>query len=561
MAKSDAKKIAGHLAGLTSRSENKRLRDLSALRELLFAPGVWTDAGVDALPRLVEIAASAAPKAQRGAVLLLAADTYTAGHFNDVGAGLDGAIGEAFESGLGLRAAQIGASLRADIAALVGDDDARVRAAAALMLAFVSSEREASLAAIADQLATESSAPAAASLAIAYGLLARTTESPDWAPLERRLEDDDDLVRAATRIALLDHRDDGAESEALLLHGLIEDAEFTWCDGSADQLTFLRLLAVRGEDAAVEAMRRRVAEHVDHPRAGWWAFWALERRFEPAAELIVASDLDDAQRDLLAAISERELDTHFVRFGVPDSVAVRRRWLGLDPPTPIDAPMEVDGATVPAWQARLKLGLSDWVIAVRDQLAPAVRLGVVAETFDGVHRPVELPELEDAVRTTPSVRRLAWAEAFLDRFFEASTREDVESQRWVQSMRRVACSALGVVADHLPDGESLDASRLAAFTLHGTETARHNVAKVMPEAWVEAHVLKAMNDHPRRTDLSLQRIAPIVEYAQTPTVLERLAKILAEVTGPYAIKRAKVWLVPAADRHDAIAAILPDDWR
>ena len=109
-------------------------------------------------------------------------------------------------------------------------------------------------------------------------------------------------------------------------------------------------------------------------------------------------------------------------FALPTSAAGRRRWLGIDPPGPLDVRVPADGGEAPLWQvlqARAQ-GAGPGVVPAEPirGLPPAERLAAIVDLFDSPYKLEQL--IKDAYRFCLEARDLdaldaSFATALADR--------------------------------------------------------------------------------------------------------------------------------------------------
>lgn len=173
-------------------------------------------------------------------------------------------------------------------------------------------------------------------------------------------------------------------------------------------------------DGSVDDWEARLDAAVGWAKRGSVAEAWLEDIGFPAGESIVRADtLEPKHRAAALALAERD-DVYIDRFALPSSNRVRRRWLGLDPPSPLERPMTVDldgtEVTGPMWWVWRTCEDDDEAELVEEQLSAAERLEAAAElelAGDEGYRLFDSPELINALDEAGATAA-SWARTFAD---------------------------------------------------------------------------------------------------------------------------------------------------
>jgi hypothetical protein len=368
-----AKNIPLEIKNLSADDGAKRAFALKVLEESLYRDVKWFSAGPAAIPLLVKAAKNPKIKA-RGRVLALTVDILTGNHLALLGWGLDmreGDLKQQFAKAPAKAAYAAFHAATGDFVTLLGDEDASVRSAAAFALGFAWESAAKHASTLRAHERSEKDPFVRASLLLALGLIDRYTNDASDGPQLLTLAGDTsvpDIVRGSAVLAHLQFAPrplSNVELDAamrMVKLGNVGRDQFPWCHGRADQLT-TRVLEARAPSGKVQGAKlvaRAAAElGPGAPLAEEWAGGALELLFPQRSELMLASELTDDQREVVVALSRRDLRAPFISYGIPEHARVRRRWLGVDPPGVLErvVPMKIKGKEQeqPLWRSLLAL--------------------------------------------------------------------------------------------------------------------------------------------------------------------------------------------------------------
>jgi hypothetical protein len=250
---------------------------------------------------------------------------------------------------------------------LLDHSDAMVRSAAAFLLAFDFEGAAGVLSVVEGKASRESNPKTKASLLMSLGLLrSYAPSSKSELDLAAIAADDTQgtLVRGAAIMALL-----YAAQQPIDLNQAQRDVLVEWCDLSevdvdgypwnngVTDMHCARVVeghCVQGGVLAAEILAECIRRFGPKRRGNEWASGILELAFEPAAYALAAgpfmidasveqaSAFTERQKALLKVLASYSFAAPFLSHGIPAEVRDRRRWLGLEPPGPMERVVEVD---------------------------------------------------------------------------------------------------------------------------------------------------------------------------------------------------------------------------
>jgi hypothetical protein len=262
--------------------------------------------------------------------------------------------------------------------ALLGDSDAMVRSAAAFLLAFDFEGAAAVLPELEKCAAGEVEPKTKASQLMSLGLLRSYAPSAKPALNLATIASDssqDPLVRGAAVVAHLYARREPVKltepQRDVLVQwcGLAEvDVDgYPWNNGATDMhcARVVEARCVEGGLVAAEILTEAIRRFGPEGRSSEWAGGILELAFEKASYAVAAgpfmidanldepSKFSDRQRALLEVLASYSFSAPFLEYGIPAEVFDRRRWLGLEPPGPMERVVTVEvlgkKRTWPVW--------------------------------------------------------------------------------------------------------------------------------------------------------------------------------------------------------------------
>lgn len=262
--------------------------------------------------------------------------------------------------------------------ALLADSDAMVRSAAAFLLAFDFEGAASVLPELEKCAAREAEPKTKASQLMALGLLrSYAPASKPGLNLAAVAADtsEDTLVRGA---AVLGHL--YASREPVSLPETQREVLVQWCglaevdvDGypwnnGATDMHCARVVEGRcaeGGIVAAEILADAIRRFGPEGRSSEWAGGILELAFEKTSYAVAAgpfmidanleqpSQFSERQRALLEVLASYSFSAPFLEYGIPAEVFDRRRWLGLEPPGPMERVVTVEvlgkTRTWPVW--------------------------------------------------------------------------------------------------------------------------------------------------------------------------------------------------------------------
>ena len=373
--------VGDYLLELWSGDEDHAVHHYRLLRDVLWAQETFYSAGEAAFPLLLRAAADRTLPL-RELPLKLAANVLAGGYLVHQTSGLDvadPAVAAGYRGGHARAIYDHALAHYGALAAFVDDDNDNVASHGALLLAFLSERREASLARLLASLAGARDEEARAAIVYAVGLLlryggdqARTVAT--LGPLEERAEGE--FERAVAHAAryltpgVMVHPEAGARLAALVRRGDGSNATFMWADGYAPRLAVDPLLVQgpEGFDAAAE-MLLPLVRAPEGPGDALYEYLLLHfvRRRELGKPgpppvylppgpmrggLIGPDELSAPEREALLAIADLPLDEPtFLHFALPGRARERRALLGLAPRGVMEREVELEGQRMPVWKA------------------------------------------------------------------------------------------------------------------------------------------------------------------------------------------------------------------
>lgn len=538
-----------------------------SLRDQLVADWVWSEAGARATPILLDIARLPDHPARAFALILLT-DILASDHVLRSNDGIDMSLPmnqELYAEGPARQIYEQIVAAADDVARVLEDADPKVRSAAALLLAFLSepaprtyeavrraaqAEREPwvqaslflSLAFLARYrkapltaadlepwVATASPTPRAfAWLAELYSEVTPPPEQPGFATDQRELREDE--LSPARRQHLVDLFREGDPPLEL----------FPWNRAHIDRTVTWQVME-RGDRAKIfvaGALAEVAAE--GGPFAARMAKETLRLCFEEGDEgpppWVAAESLDEGRRAVVAALSKRDYgDLSFGMFGLPPSAADRRRWLGIDPQTALERPIDAVGRRIPLWQ---RLHALRWNASPPSRAAMLAEIAAHTEGNDrieatalvvdgayGMTGLLRIDDVYDAIRAGDTGAAAAWAQRKLAGL--------VAEQRDMGRRSPIAGALVWAVARALPPGALLPAEYDQFVQIDGTAAIR-DVLERMPverrDAVVSEYVRKGMGPT-LNMRIFLERLLPISDLVGTtaaPEVLRLADKIVDE---------------------------------
>ncbi len=344
-------------------------------------PGKFFSASVEAVPLFIRMALD--PEVVEGANLLrLVGEVLTAGHTR-LEKGLD--LGNAklrtqYGKGTAQKLYQACLDRLDDLLALLTSPDPQLRGTAAFVLAFLYDARAKVAEALASVVEQETDDLVRSSQCMALGFLAGYGEKPALDTLRALYAPERPAaVRATGLLGLCVAGDTPTELapdalSALFGFGRVEpnrypylDLRFPWGDGWVSAIAAQRLATAPSE--LWESIARGLAEAlVVRKRVPFELFrtFLTLLSLEPKLVMRRADELTPLQRELITQTAAVELEP----IGkpkyklVPLAPAVRRRWLGLVPPSPLEESFQLDLASASSKLAELpKEGPLWWLLS------------------------------------------------------------------------------------------------------------------------------------------------------------------------------------------------------
>jgi hypothetical protein len=591
-----SEQLAKHIKKLASRGPKTRAKALTKLRAVLIVPGeILSGSGPVAADLLAAIGVPKHPATAE--VLVLVADMVCADHKGIVSCGLDPTPGQLDRISPGFEAVYhgpAGHALRsavepyhgAIVDRLTADDDA-VCAAAAFVLAFLpaSMAREPLTRALDRQCAAAAEPALLLGLTMSVALSCRYEKCGLPAVVESLATHDSELVRAGAALAQLylgdlANLDDLPSGAVAALHGAIGRKQlplelFPWKDGRIDQLVVVVISdnMPHGKRRAAGMLARVVSKlGADHEDSPTWAAGAIAIGLEQRGKGSVAAELDDEERAIVVLLTtlpgtfggrgasrfETSTQRAFLFAGPPWRIADRRRWLGIDPPGPMDSIIEITLAGETFCQP-LARTIVNWQLADRDERILFEALRQVLSSFEllllcheasrRVHytQPFERDQIFTllaglaVLRGDDRAAALCWGSQLLEQTKVPADRSQLRGGHLWPSIALFMVIRLG------SDGQ-LDARYDPLIFISGKATQlSKELLLALPLERRERVLLEASDDH--RT-LDLARIAPFFEHCPTlglltvllqwadPNALlerasdERVKRLLSDVVKP-----------------------------
>ena len=306
---------------------------------------------------------------------------------------------------------------------LLGAADPQVRTAAAHLLSFLAPPAPSTLDALRSALAAEPDRRARSSLILALGYASRYLESrADRARLAAWLADPSPLLRASAAIALMQMEGPelGADARAALDEARtagrgtsLVTGYWPWNDGDLrgfaakvrqailtlpDILADLDAASARGDEAAImEAATRALGMLLQDEAHGVDALWLpdeIDADRRRVIEIVMARTRLEGPR--LHYLPQSDF---FKARGLHTTLEGMRRFLGADPPGPVDARLALPAGARPAWWA-LHAALAgnldrDTLLSAVRALDPEARATLVDDAVHGPYllahrrRPIE----------------------------------------------------------------------------------------------------------------------------------------------------------------------------
>ncbi|WP_437735243.1 hypothetical protein [Sorangium sp. So ce1335] len=541
-----AQNLPHHLGALTAAQPEARAQARGELRRFLCDAADWFSASAPAITSLVDLAADPATP-DRGQVLALAVDVLTVGHRWFLARGLD--FREARVQSLFAKGTEARRALEAmeaelpRLARLAEDADAGVRAAAAMALAFIASAAAPSRALLLGRLDREPEPLVRGSVAVALGMLGRYEPSAEIAQRLRALVagNEPEILRGVAFAARL-HVDpappSAAELElagALLRATRVDEALFPWMYGRVDHLVEQQLKA-HSEEGALVAARLLLAMVRDadasDPLRNERAKDALGLVLDPYADAPDA--LSEGQAEVARELTRLDVDLPFALYHLPGRRRDRRRFLGIDPPGPLDrvVPLDLPGVDPawPLWRTLRFLGgkrFDERVLAerLREALSPEDYLGVCGEwklgTY-GVRMRSDL--LRPAIEAAPADVAQRWGRAFADMLLDDPSLSS--------NQRAVGNYAVLPLVRGLGPGQVLEDRYDGLLTYVGPEWLAREVLSALPLDRRE----RVLCDEIERNlaagsalDISLRLLVPLLDLAPTERVRDATSRLVARV--------------------------------
>jgi hypothetical protein len=498
-----------------------------ALRDGLRGCGVVSTSAAPTVPLLCDVLASGKEGAHRAGWLI--AEALTAGH-ERVLANAHATIGGA--------SAAVRAAVREHGAALVpalADPDPRVRAGTAFALAWADPLAGDALAALRAQVAAETNDIAAFSELLAIGLLASTTGVRT--PVDRiGAEGPWSRTGAALARILGEFRVQPADAEAIvdLLRTPLEPGGAPWCEGAIDRV----VVAVASRAGVVAEMAVEIASKVTDvgPAAPWQrvagALLALggftEARWD-FNDVALEEELTDVQRAVAMGLARR--NGIVVGYGMPRSARDRRRWLGIDPPGPLEKRVKLDDDHWPIWKVwRTQRSSTERRLppAVAERLDPDETLVALAEVSTNAYSilmslggaPLPADILIEAARKATS-KSASWARAYADEILalvEAKSGPELGGELGMLANRAV----FPAILEH---GGTIEPRWFPFLPLHRA------VLEKMPPLQREAAVWERLKQpHPPQDDTAIA-IVPLLDLVPSERICDALVARIAKA-GP-----------------------------
>jgi hypothetical protein len=528
------------LEDLASPDPHVSERACEAAREYLIEQEGITPASVEALPFLLELAATPTVL-DRVALLRLVFDIGRDRSLVHWGFGPEPGEPVPEPAEVARQATERVRSQAARIEPLLSDGDASVRAHAALLVAFCMEPAPRWREALQRALGVEREEEVGRTILLAGGLASR--DSPSAPPVQAApnlpiapgyLSASRVLVTSTTTDA------DRAAIEALVDEPAAHAKRFPWCEGVPPVVCAFALSAmVRGgvHDAG-ESLRRAFVRYASRGvEAGSYAWTALAQcalratfaaTRDRAQEERCADDLDGPQRSFLSEIVAHgwfhalEIHEHELlqEFGLTWGRGAAR-VLGLAPSGPLDEPLDVTGVQRPAWLwlrrvARSSVPFETVRDAIHAQKAPESVLPLALDAAAGSYA---LPGQSTVLGPRGVERLLELVEPVRERFRQEIATVAASEREW--TLAEAALVAVLMVRNHLWGGPRPD------------ERERDVVLRALPISGPAGHELLTAYPLDVRETLVLQVSVHALwahEYmcdSPTPAVAKRSVEALA----------------------------------
>lgn len=401
-----ATRVPKQIKELLSPDPDERGSAEVTLFETLFAPGKWFSASAPAIPLLCDVLDADKGESRFYAGWLIG--EILAGDHVDA---LERKKPARNDDMAAARAAAV--NRKASLFHALGDKDARVRAGAAFALAFVPELADESTALLRKRLEEDKDPFVAASIILALGVLGRPTAGGV----------DHDIVRGSTTLAkAMNDRSIALASHAKELSAFLRTdpphGAFPWGRFHPEQV-LVAILRARGADV----LDTLLALDLGDAKPGAWENYAaavmdesgLKKRFKER-DVALPADLSAKERRVAEVLAKRDRIPG-IGWGIPASGRVRRRWLGLSEPSPLEKPLK----GVPLWKvwkddyAKAKEGIPD---SVRKALSPLELAHATGEMLLGAYNILpgmgHPPGLQTVVKLAEDIGAAGadWAERF-----------------------------------------------------------------------------------------------------------------------------------------------------
>jgi hypothetical protein len=512
---------------VASKTDEERNEAYVALRDGLRGRGVVSTSAAPTVPLLCDVLASGKEGAHRAGWLI--AEALTASHervLANTHAKIRGAI------------AAVRAAVRdhgAPLLAALTYPDPRVRAGTAFALAWADALAGDALAPLRAQVAAETNDIAAFSELLAIGLLASTTG--DRTPA-KRIGAEGPWSRGGAALArvLCESRVQPADAEAIvdLLRTPLEPGGAPWCDGAIDRV----VVAVASRAGMVAEMAVEIASRVTDvgPAASWQrvaeallALGGFEARWDFNG-VALEEELSDVQRAIATGLARR--DGIVVGHGMPRSARDRRRWLGIDPPGPLEKRVKVDDHQWPiwkVWRTQRRSRTRPLPPAVGERLDPDETLVALAEVSTNAYSiltwlggaPLSDDLFIEAARKTSSASA-GWARAYADEILALVEAGSGPELGGVRGMR----GSLAVFLAILEHGGTIEPRWYRFLPLH-----RAVLEKMPPQQRDEAVWERMKQPHPPQDGIATS-IASLVDLVPSERICDALAARITKARPP-----------------------------
>ena len=407
-ARGPAARVPKQVADLLSDDSEISEAAVGTLNASIYAPGQWYSASAPVVDLFVDVIT--AKGNQRFWATFLLADVIGGDHLHALEQKNIASSAEA-------KATRAAAVARLDdLLGALDDDDPRVRSGVAEVLAFIPEARDASLRALRTRFGVESVANVRGSIILALGVL-----GADRSWIEPGT---DAITRGAAALATLLLEPAAAPKAvdlASLLHADISNHAFGWGRFELERL-ITTILRRRGDDVLDVFLSINLADDA----RGWerWARAAMEesglkQRYEKD-DVVSVDELSPRERALAERVAKTD-GIEGIGWGIPSSGRVRRRWLGVDPPGPLEKLVTHKGRATPLWKVWRELysDAKDGIPTfVRKQLTPIELAHALGEMLlgsygilPGMGHPPLLPTIVDVCEKLGAAGA-DWAEQF-----------------------------------------------------------------------------------------------------------------------------------------------------